>query len=117
MKRNISGIVYATNQIPADYKCDCCGAHGVKLWREFGADPEKTKLLCFEHVKTEVQKNIKSEWQGSWIEAENSVWIGWYISAIPKEGENSYWGHSTKSHDGFDWWKNLPTKVLEVSTL
>ena len=37
-------ISYANSVPPAEYKCGSCGAHGLKLWREY--QTTSPRLLC-----------------------------------------------------------------------
>lgn len=112
MRRNLSGIVYASNQVPADYKCDCCGAHGVKLWREYSTFAENTDLLCAKHAEEKEKKSHDPDWKSPFVQGEGDQ-IGWHIPAVPVEGENTYWGYSSVPQDGVEWWKKLPIETLE----
>jgi hypothetical protein len=111
-KRKISGVNYASSVTPADYKCDGCGATGCKLWREYQTFADYTKLLCADCAAKDEHEDISDidadgRHNGNFYRTDQ---IGWYIPAVPVEGENTYWGYTSIPQAGCDWWGRLPTK-------
>ena len=39
-------IIYEKLEIPDNYKCSRCAAHGVKLWRQYNTMASHLELLC-----------------------------------------------------------------------
>ena len=57
--RNVGIVNYEKGTIPEDYKCDGCGIHGVKLWREYQTIASQTKLLCANCAENDQKKSRK----------------------------------------------------------
>ncbi len=107
--RQVGTVNYEKGVVPDDYKCDNCGVCGVKLWRECQTAASQTKLLCAHCAEEDQQKNNEPGWKSSFFSGGGDQ-IGWLISAIPKEGDNTYWGYTSAPDNGVDWWKKLPIK-------
>lgn len=43
---NLGAIDYASSVAPRLYRCDTCGAHGCKLWREYQTFLDHQTLEC-----------------------------------------------------------------------
>lgn len=115
-KRKISGVNYASSVTPADYKCDNCGATGVKLWREYETCANYTVLQCADCAEISQQKLHDSGWESPFKRGEGDQ-IGWRVPAVPVEGKNTYWGYTSVPQAGCEWWDNLPTKPGEKMQL
>ena len=111
--RKLLNINYAQNVIPTDYKCDGCGARGVKLWREYQTFADHTKLFCADCAGKD-QKKDTSDIDKKGLRTDQHGFktdqIGWYMPAIPVEGDDTYWGYTSIPQEGVDWWEHLPTK-------
>ncbi|HOZ53517.1 MAG TPA: hypothetical protein PK142_02465 [bacterium] len=107
--RNVGIVNYAQKTIPDDYKCDGCGVHGVKLWREYQTIASQTKLFCAHCAEEDQKKNHEADWRSPFSIGDGDQ-IGWFIPAVPVEGQNTYWGYSSVPGNGVDWWKSLPIK-------
>lgn len=105
--RKVGTVDYAKMFVPDDYKCDDCGAHGVKLWREYQTIASQTKLLCAHCAKKDQSKNHEAGWKSRFSVGEGDQ-IGWFIPAIPTEGQDTYWGYTSVPGNAVDWWKKLP---------
>jgi len=110
VKRKIDGVDYREDKTPADYKCDSCGATGVKLWREYQTFADCTELRCARCAAKVSDKDISNmEVDGSRKTDLGKIdQIGWYVPAIPVEGQNTYWGYSSVPDEGVKWWRGLP---------
>jgi hypothetical protein len=112
-KRSIGTVLYTATKIPDGYKCDGCGASGVKLWREYGNFADETRLLCASCAAKDQNEDISTINEEGMITTDyggETDQIGWYVPAIPVEGENTYWGYSSVPvpDEGIEWWKSLP---------
>lgn len=115
-KRKISSVNYIKGIVPEDYKCDDCGAHGVKLWREYETLADHTVLQCADCAEISQRKLHGSDWESPFKRGEGDQ-IGWRVPAIPVEGEDTYWGYTSVPQAGCEWWKNLPTRLGETMWL
>lgn len=111
------GVDY-TKGAPPDYKCSGCGAHGVKLWRQYQTSVSALELKCAEcGVKDQNQDDGQcvprsadaigddGRWHGGIAGSTDT--IGWLVPAVPSE--NSFWGYTSVPQEGVDWWRRLPT--------
>lgn len=112
--RKVGTVNYTSGTIPEDYKCDKCGATGVKLWRESYTFADETSLYCFRCAGENQGKDVSS------INAEGMIptshghvtdQIGWLLCAIPVEGRDTYWGYTSVPDEGVAWWKKLPNAM------
>jgi hypothetical protein len=91
------------------YSCTCCGAAGVKLWREYNErDPQ---LWCADCAcdKTQEPGTIKDD--GSHItKAGRTDLIGTLIPAIPTTEKTTFWGYVSTPDRLLRWWKELPLR-------
>jgi hypothetical protein len=103
-------IEYKNPTPPEEYKCDYCGAHGVKLWREY--QNPNTLLECAICCGISQSKDISNMDSEGRIESHGvkSDSIGWRIPAVPDEEGLGYWGYSSVPDAGVAWWKDLPNK-------
>lgn len=87
-------------EIPDDYKCQDCGAAGVKLWRRYQTG--HIELRCVQCTHKVAKLNLDS------FDLSKSDQIGWHVPAVP-DGHGNYWGYTSVHEDGVAWWKGLPT--------
>lgn len=119
---DLGPVDYSNSEPPAKYKCSTCGAHGVKLWREYQTFLDNQSLLCGSCACKEQSKEGKTftieakeggklyithypdpyEFSGSGDQ------IGWRIPAVPTKEGDTYWGYTSVPQDGCDWWNRLP---------
>ena len=91
---------YAADTVPKDYRCDDCGASGVRLYRRYQTFLEGQVLRC-RRCALENQKQDEPDFP-----AEHT--IGWLVAAVPTEDGKTYWGYTSVPKDGVDWWNRLP---------
>jgi len=96
---------------PAAYKCQSCGAHGVKLWREYQTSPNHTKLLCGACALEDQKKSGPIDDTGLRLceDGWSTDQIGWLVPAVPDEEGHGFWGYTSVPQAGVEWWRGLPT--------
>lgn len=116
---NFGNIDYASNAVPANYRCQGCGAHGCKLWREYQTCANQSELVCCDCAGKSQGKDV------SRIDAEGkrplhndadrprTDSIGWRVPAVPTEDGATYWGYTSVPDAAVAWWKRLPTRARE----
>jgi hypothetical protein len=95
----MKGISYASGAAPDAYRCGKCGAHGVKLWREY--QTISPKLLCVACAEQDQGRRLETG-PGACDQ------IGWYVPAVPDEEGAGFWGYTSVPSAGVAWWKGLP---------
>jgi hypothetical protein len=120
---NIGSFSYKIKvEIPKDYTCRGCGAHGVKLWREYNTFANRTTLECCVCAGKSQKKDISK------ISAEGRIpdpdfpsvlsdQIGWMVPAVPTEEGNGFWGYTAVPEDGVNWWRALPNTQSNLNEL
>lgn len=110
-------VDYSKQEVPPSYKCHKCGAAGCKLWRDYQTFLEHQTLLCARCAGEGQGKNVDSIGDdGSYIgECGSTDQIGWFVPAVPTEGNDTFWGYFSVPQDGVEWWKRLPTLPEQVS--
>jgi len=108
--RKIADVNYSKGIVPIDYKCDNCLAHGIKLWRKSHTYADTTKLLCANCTEEDQKKSHKDGWQSSFKRGEGDQ-IGWFVPAVPIQGDDTYWGYCSVPDNGVEWWLSLPVKI------
>lgn len=104
---------YSENTVPKDYTCEKCGAHGVKLWREYNTFLSSQHYTCAK-CSFEVQEkpvmpvDEYGQYEGKYGPSDQ---IGWLVPAIPTEDETTFWGYSSVPQEGCEWWYRLPAEV------
>lgn len=100
------GQVDYNKQPPPAYKCHVCGAHGVKLYREYQTFANRTTLECvFCALKSQ---NRKAD--GELTDANAPDQIGWRVAAVPTNCGTTFWGYTSVPKEGCDWWYGLPVR-------
>lgn len=84
-----------------NYRCEQCGSHGVRLYRDYNTFADHSRLLCTKC--TEESQNCKAE--------GHAHQIGWMVAAVPTERGDSLWGYTSVPHAGVDWWDALPVEL------
>ena len=113
--RKVGLVDYKSGKTPEDYKCEECGATGVKLWREYQTIATFVTLRCAKcagkHSNVDVSRMDE---QGSIpsdvLPGDKTDNIGWLVPAIPVEGQDTYWGYTSVPQEGCDWWYGLPNR-------
>ena len=99
---NVDRIVmpfsYSDNTTPDGYKCDDCGATGVRLYRLYQTFLDHQRLRCHKCA-------CKNQSQNPDTESEHS--IGWLVAAVPTEDGDTYWGYTSVPQAGVEWWNRL----------
>lgn len=109
-ERNVGKVEYKKGVVPDDYKCDHCGAHGIRLWREYQSMAYITTLLCADCAEERGRKSHGGSWRSSFSQGQGNQ-IGWFIPAVPVERENNYCSYTSIPVDGYNWWNRLPTRL------
>lgn len=86
-----------------DYKCEVCGAEGVKLWRDYGSF--KPRQRCAPCLGFEA--DAKGKRKG--LFGETDQFFDW-VPAVPTKEGNAYWGYTSVPDEGVAWWRSLPSK-------
>lgn len=103
---------YDEPKAPEAYRCNVCGAHGVKLWRWYQTFLDQQELFCAACGCARENKVDNFDEQG-WRRSEDGFrtdQIGWLVPAVPTEDESTYWGYSSVPEPGVVWWRQLPTR-------
>jgi hypothetical protein len=107
-KDHLDGIVdYVAGMVPDNYRCDVCGAHGVKLWRECRSTAFRTKLFCVHCAEKDQRDNLAG--CDSLFSSGIGDGIGSLCPAVPVAGKSTYWGYASIPEEGTRWWEDLPT--------
>jgi len=109
-------IDYKNKIPPLTYSCVKCGAHGCKLWREYNACSDYTKLVCCDCAGESQKKDVSNIDTDGKIECDGykTDSIGWRVPAIPTEDGLTYWRYSSVPDMAIIWWKNLSTRVYKT---
>lgn len=91
-------VNYSRAVTPAEYKCGCCGATGVKLWRSYNTVLEQQALKC--RACAQVEQKRTHDWN------EGDA-IGWLVPAVPTVKGDTFWGYSSVPQAGCRWWHQL----------
>lgn len=95
------------------YVCSECGAHGVRLWRQYQTFLSHIKLKCRECSEIEQAPALerKKELVKRHPSMSESLEIGWRVPALPDD-TGTFWGYCSAPQERWDWWKALPEKNL-----
>lgn len=86
----------------SEYKCEDCGARGVRLWRPY---------MSFD-VHLRCRRCAIADQEPDFDPSADSDEIGWLVPAVPEaEGSDVYWGYTSVPQDRAEWWKALPVAV------
>ena len=93
------------------YRCKC-GAHGVRLFRQYQTFADNVELLCQACALIDQKKTLPTQ---------NGTSIGWLVAAVPcppcevfgaMQGQ-SFWGYTSTPQEACDWWYALPIAEKE----
>jgi hypothetical protein len=111
-------VDYTSGVAPPAYKCQTCGAHGCKLWREYQTCANYTELVCCDCAGKSQKKDVSSidadgrlKLGPDYPDDRRTDTIGWRVPAVPTEDGRTFWGYSSVPSDGVAWWRRLPTRV------
>lgn len=99
--RTIDAFAY-TSITPSGYVCETCGAHGVRLYREYQTFYDHTSLTC---------TGCTEKAEGKTVDTKHPDSIGWRVAAVPTEDGTTFWGYTSVPQAGVEWWRRLPTEV------
>lgn len=117
MGLNFGSVNYLSTIPPEGYRCNTCGRHGCKLWREYQTFLNHQTLACCDCAAKEQKKDVTGITDDGMVPdpkygaSLSSDQIGWRIPAVPTEEGDTYWGYSSVPMAGVGWWKRLPTRV------
>ncbi len=102
---------YTTNDVPEGYRCSKCGAHGVKLWRQYQTFADEIELLCASCACADqgVEDNIGAD-GGHPSDGSRTDSIKWLVPAVPTEDGDTFWGYTSTPTPGCMWWQRIPTR-------
>ena len=103
--------IYLNPIPPMSYRCGMCGAHNVKLWRDYMTFLNDLTLLCARcaALKNEVDITSIDDGGSFKIDLGKTDQIGDLVPAILTEDNTSYWGYTSVPLIAVNWWKNIPT--------
>lgn len=109
-------FTYESGAVPAEYKCKKCGAHGVKLWRQYQTCADAIELLCAPCALHD-QNETGPVGEDGLREGEygRTDQIGWLVPAIPTEDLDTYWGYTSVPAPGVRWWRGLGVTPPETA--
>ena len=116
---NLGTVDYAGRTPPAGYRCAECGAHGVKLWREYQTFVEHQVLRCVDCACRDQKKDATTVGEDGrrllveydWGREQTSDQIGWLVPAVPTAEGDTFWGYTSVPEDGCRWWYGLPLRA------
>lgn len=116
MKRKSDMVDYSKIETPEDYKCSCCGASNVKLWRDSGPIASEIELLCARCASIKSGDSISNITNEGIHEVAFGITdqIGDYLPAVPLEDRKSFWQYTAVPHKAAQWWKSLPTLSFPI---
>lgn len=117
-------VDFQSGTVPKAYRCGTCGAHGVKLWREYQTFLSQQTLECASCVGKSQKKDVSemnAEGQVPWVVAPGFTpqWttsIGWRVPAVPTAEGDTMWGFSSAPYDALMWWRRLPNGLPAKET-
>lgn len=105
---------------PTHYKCQVCGAAGVKLWREYNTFLNHQRLLCRDCAEKDQAESLQRLYGpgsilGDYSEAcdQISSLIPAVPDLLPKGPEwkltegYTFWGYTSVPDAEVKWWKSL----------
>lgn len=95
---------YNKTETPNDYRCKDCGAHGVRLYREYQTMLDRQTLRC-----TACALVDQNQAQPDQASAHS---IGWLVAAVPTEENDTFWGYTSVPTPGVEWWNRLPVTAV-----
>lgn len=106
-----------TGGAPDGYRCDKCGAKGVKLWRDYSTFLEHQELTCAPCLRAYAAsqgRHGEVDSDGLWSKPGDDIrWKSdsffWRVPAVPTADGSTFWGYTSVPREGVAWWKRLPT--------
>lgn len=110
---NLGRVDYASTTTPQGYRCNTCGAHGCKLWREYQTFLSHQKLSCCDCACASQKRDITTIDADGTVESDvgRTDTIGWCVPAVPTEDGFTFWGYTSVPRAGVEWWRKLPTRA------
>jgi hypothetical protein len=108
-------IVYEKLEIPSNYKCSRCKAHGIKLWRQYQTGTPE--LLCHRCADPALVVDLNGRVDsklGRCDQIDDKVGkTGSLVPAVPTVECDTYWGYTSVPVAGCAWWRALPNQPGE----
>lgn len=89
---------------PENYRCNGCGAHGVRLYREYQTFLDHQTLLCTQCTLKDQKLTVADPY----VDITKARAIGWRVPAVPTQDGETYWGYTSCPEEGVQWWRSLP---------
>jgi hypothetical protein len=120
MNLGFGRIDYDAHTVPDNYRCTSCGAHGVKLWRQYPCvdDSELECSVCVgqsQHVDVstiDADGLIKTDIGHSNQIGQSSPDSPGRVPAVPTADGSTYWGYPKIPDKALAWWRRLPTQPI-----
>lgn len=82
------------------YVCSDCGAHHVRLWRDYSTCLDSQTLRCRACAIVHSGKPEDHVFAGDSI--------GWQVPAVPTPDGETFWGYTSVPLAAVKWWQALP---------
>lgn len=99
----INKLDYSKKEVPENYTCKMCEAHGVRLYRQYQTFLDHIDLLCTKcALEDQKQTELKTD-------PPHTIHnIGWLVAAVPTIDTETFWGYTSVPQEGVVWWDSLP---------
>jgi len=116
MKRKSDMVDYSKVETPEGYKCSCCGASNVKLWRDSGPLASEVELLCARCASIKSGDSISNITSEGLHMGDRGITdqIGDYLPAVLTKDGKSFYQYTTVTFIAIKWWKGLPTLSFPI---
>jgi Zn ribbon nucleic-acid-binding protein len=110
----VSAFTYVNPSVPDGYKCATCGAHGVKLWREYQTSFAGLECAACACASQKKENNVDASGRRLTADGYRTDQIGWRVPAVPLEEGGGWWGYSSVPEAGVAWWRALPVSIAKL---
>lgn len=93
------------------YRCDSCGAHGVKLWREYGDDAKRRCAACLRPEGGVDELGRCEITYGGRTDGGRTDQVDGWLPFVPTP-DGGTWGYTSVPGSALLWWRTLPTRAL-----
>ncbi len=100
-------------QTPQGYVCAECGAQGVRLYRDYNTMVSHQTLRCRKCARDQYTSTDLKRWESYKSPNDKEHCIGGVVAAVPTEDGTTYWGYTSVSQAGVEWWDALPKMKID----
>lgn len=101
---------------PPGYLCMVCGAHGVRLWREYQCVASELTLHCFDCAVDRAggpkKEHALPHESDEYTPDDTS--ISWLVPAVPVAEGDTFWGFGSVPSDAIAWWWGLMPRPRDL---